>query len=111
MLIRPMSVRDAGAVALLNREMQYHSSEPQIAARFRSLSAQPGNGLFVAETGGEVVGWAHVRLVELLQTDPYAALAGLAVRLDAREQRIGAQLVAACRAWAQDRGHADVRLP
>ena len=106
-----MSVGDAGAVALLNREMQYHSETEQIAARFRSISSQAGNALFVAESDGLVVGWAHVRVVEMLQTEPYAALVGLAVLRDLRRQRIGARLVAACRAWALEQGHADVRLP
>jgi predicted N-acetyltransferase YhbS len=111
MLIRPMSVGDAGAVALLNREMQYHSETGDVVARFRSISSQAGNAFFVAESDGTVVGWAHVRVVELLQSEPYAALAGLAVLRDLRRQRIGAGLVAACRAWALERGHGDVRLP
>ncbi|HEX6364008.1 MAG TPA: GNAT family N-acetyltransferase [Albitalea sp.] len=111
MLIRAMSRGDAGAIASLNQEMQYHADADQIAARFDVLSRQPGNGLFVAESDGDVVGWAHVHVMELLQTEPYAALVGLAVRLDARQQRIGAQLIDACRAWARERGHGDVRLP
>jgi len=111
MLIRPMSVRDAGAVASLNREMQYHSDPGQIAARFESLASQDGNALFVAERDGAVVGWAHVRVVELLQTDPYVALVGLAVRRDLRRQQVGASLIAACRNWAVEHGHGEVRVP
>jgi predicted N-acetyltransferase YhbS len=111
MLIRPMSVGDAGDVASLNREMQYHADASHIAARFEAISSQPGNALFVADAEGEVLGWAHVRIVELLQIAPYAALVGLAVRTDARQQRIGIRLVAACRTWARTRGHEDVRLP
>ena len=106
-----MSVGDADAVALLNREMQYHSSAEQIAARFESISAQAGNAILVAERDGVVVGWAHVRIVESLQNEPYAALVGLAVRRESRRQRIGAELIAACRGWAVERGHPDVRLP
>jgi predicted N-acetyltransferase YhbS len=111
MLIRPMSVGDAGAVASLNREMQYHSEAEQIAARFETISCQAGNALFVAERDGSVVGWAHVRIVELLQMDAYAALVGLAVHRDARRQQVGASLIGACRAWAAQRGHAEVRVP
>ena len=111
MLIRPMSLGDAGVIASLNQEMQYHADADLIAARFERLSSLPGNGLFVADSGGDVVGWAHVHVIELLHTEPYAALVGLAVRLDARQQRIGAQLIDACRAWARERGHPDVRLP
>ncbi len=111
MLIRPMSVGDAGAVAFLNREMQYHSEPEEIVARFRSITSQPGNALFVAENDGKVVGWAHAREVELLQLGAYVALVGLAVHSDARRERVGAALVQACRAWAQGRGHADLRLP
>jgi N-acetylglutamate synthase-like GNAT family acetyltransferase len=106
-----MSLGDAGAVALLNREMQYHSETEQIVARFRSISSQAGNALFVAERDGAVVGWAHVRIVEMLQTEPYAALVGLAVFRDLRRQSVGTSLIAACRAWARERGHADVRVP
>ena len=105
-----MSVGDASAVALLNREMQYHSDTEQIAARFESIASQAGNALFVAERDGTVLGWAHVRVVELLQTDPYAALVGLAVQQDVRRQRIGSELIAACRTWAQAQGIADVRV-
>src|SRR5689334_23269131 len=111
MLIRPMSVGDAGAVALLNREMQYHSSDEQVAARFAAISSQAGNALFVAEREGTVIGWAHARIVELLQSEPYVAVVGLAVLRGARQQRVGAGLLAACRAWAQERGHAEVRVP
>ena len=105
-----MSIADAGAVAALNREMQYHADEARVAARFVAISSQPGNALYVADSQGAVLGWAHVRIVELLQLEPYAALVGLAVRADARRQRIGGQLVAACRSWALERGHAGVRL-
>jgi len=106
-----MSVGDAGAVALLNREMQYHSSAARIAARLEAISSQAGNALFVAERDGDVVGWAHVRIVELLHTDPYAAVVGLGVRRDLRRQRIGGQLIAHCRGWARERGLEDVHLP
>ena len=91
--------------------MQYHSEVRQIEARFESISSQSGNALFVAERDGTVVGWAHVRVVELLQTEPYVALVGLAVQRDLRRQQVGASLVTACRAWAQKQGHADVRVP
>src|SRR5215831_3303711 len=100
MLIRPMSVEDAVAVASLILEMQYHSEAEQVAARFEAIASQPDNALFVAERDGAVVGWAHVRIVELLQLAPYAALVGIAVQRDLRGKQVGATLIAACRAWA-----------
>jgi predicted N-acetyltransferase YhbS len=111
MLIRPMSVGDAVAVASLIREMQYRSDAEQIAARYEAIASQANNAMFVAERNGLVVGWAHVRIVELLQMDPYAALVGIAVQIDMRGQQVGATLIAACRAWAAQRGHHEVRVP
>jgi GNAT superfamily N-acetyltransferase len=91
--------------------MQYHSDPEQISARFTSIASQPGNALFVAENGGTIVGWAHAREIALLQMDAYVALVGLAVHTERRRDGVGAELIAACRAWARERGYEDLRLP
>jgi predicted N-acetyltransferase YhbS len=111
MLIRPMSEADAAAIALVNRDMRYQASAEQIVQRFQTIAAMPGNALFVAEREGVVLGWAHARVVSLLQSEPYVSLASVMLRQQAKRERVGAALIDACRRWAQDLGYADVLLP
>ena len=111
MRVRPMTERDARAVADLAGQLGYPSTEAQIVRRFESVSGDAGSAVFVAEDEqGRIVGWTHVIARTFLESDPYAELAGLVVDRTARRRGVGHALVSAAEAWAAGRGYTTMRV-
>ena len=111
MRVRPMSERDARAVADLSGQLGYASTAAQIERRFERLRADPESAIFVAEDeGGRIVGWVHVVGKCFLEADPYAELGGLVVDSAARRKGAGKSLVAAAETWAAGRGYVTMRV-
>ncbi|MGC4082537.1 MAG: GNAT family N-acetyltransferase [Vicinamibacterales bacterium] len=103
-MIRPVALADADAVAALSGELGYPTSAEAMRARLETLTAMPDHGVFVACRDGAVLGWIHVAAVLHLQSEPRAEIGGLVVTSSARSQRVGARLVAAAEQWARDHG-------
>ena len=111
MRVRPMSERDARAVANLSGQLGYPSTVAQIERRFERLAADPESAIFVAEDeSGRIVGWVHVVGKCFLEADPYAELGGLVVDSAARRKGAGRALVAAAETWAAGRGYVTMRV-
>ena len=111
MRVRPMTERDARAVADLSGQLGYPSTVAQIDGRFVRLSGDPESAIFVAEgEGGMIVGWVHVVGRCFLELDPYAELGGLVVDAAARRQGAGKALVSAAERWAAGRGYVTMRV-
>ena len=111
MRVRPMSERDARAVADLSGQLGYSSTVAQIERRFERLRGDPESAIFVAEDeGGRVAGWAHVVGRCFLELDPYAELGGLVVDSAARRKGAGKALVSAAEKWAAARGYVTMRV-
>ena len=110
-IVRPATVADAEALALLNREEMGYEYSPEATAEKLELLLNDGkNGIFVAELEGQVVGYVHLNDYDLLYMPPMKNIMGIAVRADHRRQGIGKLLLEAAERWAKESGAAGVRL-
>ena len=79
------------------------------------IFASAGDAILVAEAGGALVGLVEVA-VRADEAHParigrcFGYIGGLIVQAQARQQRVGSQLVTAAEAWARQRGVAEMRL-
>ncbi|GAA5531399.1 GNAT family N-acetyltransferase [Herpetosiphon gulosus] len=109
MVIRPMTLADASAVAVLSGDLGYPTMTDAVYRRIHHLQERADNGLFIAEAHA-MVGWVHVYGVRLLETEGYAEIGGIVVAPSSRQQGIGTQLIRACEQWAAHHGYHEVRL-
>lgn len=109
-LIRLMTEADIGAVARLCGDLDYPTTPEQLAARYAAVRTAADNEIWVAELGGEVVGWIHGHGGHLLEADSYVEIGGIVVDPACRSLGIGRLLLETCEQWAQDRGYPRIRL-
>jgi GNAT superfamily N-acetyltransferase len=100
--IRPARQSDAERLAELCGQLGYPATTVQIAKRFRQLVPVSKHGLFVAETpGAGVIGWVHVSVWPVLESDRRAEVNGLVVADGQRSLGAGAKLLEAAEEWAR----------
>ena len=105
--IRKARRGDAERIAQLSGDLGYPASAAQIAVRLRQLTPVSKHAVFVAESpevGTGVVGWVHVSVSHLLESDVRAEVNGLIVADGQRSVGAGAKLLQAAEAWARRRG-------
>jgi GNAT superfamily N-acetyltransferase len=111
MVVRAMEAGDAEDVARLCGQLDYPSTAEQVAGRFSRITAsQSDDAIFVACVDGRAVGWIHLLMRALLETEPYVEVGGLVVDEGLRGHGIGRALMNRAEAWARERGCARVRL-
>lgn len=99
-LVRPAQPEDAAAIAELCDQLGYASTAVQVTRRLEQMAGFPFHALFVAETGGIILGWVHVHAYPLPESDFRAELGGLVVAERQRGSGIGKALLAAAEEWA-----------
>jgi GNAT superfamily N-acetyltransferase len=105
--IRSARPKDAERIAQLCEELGYPASPTQMAGRLRQLRPASKHAVFVAESGtGDdgVVGWVHVSVAHVLESDLRAEVNGLIVGKRQRSAGAGAKLLEAAEEWARKRG-------
>jgi GNAT superfamily N-acetyltransferase len=103
--IRKARRGDAGRIAQLSGELGYPASAEQIATRLRQLTPASKHAVFVAESADAgVIGWVHVSVSHLLESDTRAEVNGLIVAEGQRSEGAGAKLLQAAEEWARRRG-------
>jgi GNAT superfamily N-acetyltransferase len=105
--IRKARRSDAERIAQLSGELGYPSTAAQIATRLRRLKPASKHAVFVAESSAaaaDVVGWVHVSVAHLLESDLRAEVNGLIVAEGQRSAGAGAKLLEAAEEWARRRG-------
>jgi GNAT superfamily N-acetyltransferase len=101
--IRKARRSDAERIAKLCGELGYPASPTQITSRLRRLAPASKHAVFVAESN-EVVGWVHVSVSHLLESDVRAEVNGLIVGEGQRSAGAGGKLLKAAEEWARKRG-------
>jgi len=110
-LVRPMTIGDAAAVARLATQLGYPSTAAQIERRFDALDESPDARALIAQApDGTVLGWIHVYGTRHLESDSGAEIGGLVVDEAARGQGVGSALMTSAEAWAKERGYEIVRI-
>jgi len=107
--VRPASVADAAALALLCGQLGYPSTREQIAQRLAQVASDAAVLVAGSRRDG-VVGWVHVRALHLLTRDACAEIGGLVVDEHHRGRGIGGRLMQAAEDWARQQGLEMLRL-
>jgi GNAT superfamily N-acetyltransferase len=102
---------DAERISELSRQLGYPATSAEVAERLAPLLAAADHGVFVAEEGGEVVGWIHVSLSRTVESAPKAEVRGLVVDERSRRRGLGPLLLSAADGWARERGSRRLRVP
>ena len=98
---------DAERIAQLTGELGYPATAAQIATRLRQLTPVSKHAVFVAESAdvdASLIGWVHVSVSHLLESDIRAEVNGLIVAEGQRSAGAGAKLLEAAEEWARRRG-------
>ena len=108
--IRAAIEADAARIAELSGQLGYPSTREEILRRMRSL-APADHALMVAETPvGEVIGWVHVSVNPLVESDLRAEINGLVVAEGQRSLGAGRLLLEEAERWARERSCQTVSL-
>jgi GNAT superfamily N-acetyltransferase len=97
---------DAERIAQLSGELGYPATAAQVARRLRQLKPTSKHAVFVAESPDAatgLIGWVHVSVSHLLESDMRAEVNGLIVAEGQRSARAGAKLLEAAEEWARRR--------
>jgi GNAT superfamily N-acetyltransferase len=109
--IRPLTLADAAAVAVLSEDLGYPADPGVMGARVAAVLSEPDHAVFGAEgEDGSLLGWVHVCFRLLLIDPPSAFVEGLVVAAGARRRGVGKALMAAAENWARRGGAEAVRL-
>jgi GNAT superfamily N-acetyltransferase len=119
MKIRQARRSDAARIAELSGQLGYPATAAQIARRLGKLAPASRHALFVAEVkdagssqgvAGNLVGWVHVSITNLVEVDTRAEVNGLIVAEGQRSMGAGAQLLGAAEEWARRHGCGSINL-
>lgn len=95
---------DAERIAQLSGELGYPATAAQVATRLRQLKPTSKHAVFVAESRDAatgLIGWVHVSVSHLLESDMRAEVNGLIVAEGQRSAGAGAKLLEAAEEWAR----------
>jgi GNAT superfamily N-acetyltransferase len=105
--IRKARRGDAERIAQLSGELGYPATAAQIATRLRQMKPASQHAVFVAESRDVaigLIGWLHVSVSHLLESDIRAEVNGLVVAEGQRSEGAGAKLLEAAEEWARRHG-------
>lgn len=111
MRIRSGKAGDARQIAALAGQLGYPSTPAQVKSRIERIRRDADHHALVAENAdGQVVGWAHIFISRLLESDSSAEIGGLVVDERHRSSGIGRLLMRHAERWARARACRTVRL-
>lgn len=108
--VRAAEESDAERIAALSGQLGYPVAAEAVLKRLRAIQQRPDHAVFVAEMGGQVVGWVHVYGVATLESPPHAEIGGLVVDEAQRGRGVGRALMERAESWARSMGLETVRL-
>ena len=107
-MIRKAGKNDYPAAAALAVRMWEDANPAEFAREWEEADAEGAGAVFIAVKAGQTVGFAHCQLrfdyVEGTDESPVGYLEGIFVDETCRRQGYAARLLAACEAWAKEKG-------
>lgn len=110
MTIRGATNEDVDGINVLSKELGYESDVEDTRKRLEYLLRKPLHRIFVAETGGQVVGYITFEHYEIVYYEPGINITALVVKAEHRKKGIGKLLLDAAENYARENGLAYVRL-
>ncbi|MCR5166800.1 MAG: GNAT family N-acetyltransferase [Oscillospiraceae bacterium] len=108
--VREIQEADSAAIAELARtSLGYDCDEELVNHRIISLK-NDNNAMFCAEYDGEVIGFIHAHIYEVLYFDTMINILGLAVSEKYRRMGAGSLLLKRIEEWGRERNVKGVRL-
>jgi len=109
--VRTANSADVARIALLAGQLGYPATEREISPRFAALEGQTDHAVFVADyPSTKVIGWLHVFIRPLLESDAAAEIGGLIVDERFRGRGVARALVDASARWGQRCGVGYLRV-
>lgn len=110
MILREAKITDAGAICRISsKDLGYECEESFVKERLKKMD-ESREIVFVAELNGEVAGYVHAEIYNLLYFESMVNILGLAVSSDCRRQGAGKALMQQVEKWAKERGIREIRL-
>lgn len=103
-VVRSAAITDAERITELASQLGYVVTQEMMERHLPTILQAPDNVVFVAEAGGQVIGWAHAFLRVLLTSPLNVELEGLVVDENTRSAGVGGMLVERVEAWGRDQG-------
>ena len=103
-VVRKAKATDAAEVAELSGILGYPVDRAAMQRRLERLAERDEHVVFVAETGGKIVGWIEGAEHEFLVAGHIGEICGLVVAEGQRTSGVGRRLVQAVEQWARGRG-------
>ena len=102
--IRRVKKSDGEQVAALSGQLGYPATSAQIVRRIKGLKPASEHAVFVADLPGTgIVGWLHVSVAHVIESDTRAEVNGLIIAEGQRSLGAGALLLDAAEKWARQR--------
>ena len=113
--IRLAALDDAPQIAKLSGELGYPCTAEQVRQRLERILGHPEHAVYLAEVSGDaggsrVIGWAHVQVRRVVESDPQAEVGGLVVAQGYRRSGAGRLLMEHAEQWARTCGLGVVML-
>jgi predicted N-acetyltransferase YhbS len=108
--IRLATVEDAAAISGLSQQLGYAANATTIRERLTRILGEDDSCVQVAISNGEIVGWIHAAIVQLVESVLRAEIGGLVVDETHYRKGIGRQLISAVEVWAIEKGAEEVSV-
>jgi GNAT superfamily N-acetyltransferase len=108
--IREAQSTDISRLIILASQLGYTFSDEEASERFKQISADSSQKLFICEYQGIVVGWIHICGLRRFLSEPFAEIVGFIVDKEFRFRGLGSGLLSHAEEWAKSQGYHILRI-
>ncbi len=103
--VRLAQTEDIKRITALCKQLGYPSSSEQVRQRFHQIQHRDDHAVYVAtRADGRVVGWVHVYIRQLIETDLHVEIGGLVIDKAHHRRGLGQLLMEQAEQWAREKG-------
>jgi GNAT superfamily N-acetyltransferase len=94
----------------LASQLGYSLNDVEASHRFKQISGDGSQKLFIYEYQGTVVGWIHICGLWRFLSEPFAEIVGFIIDKEFRSQGLGSGLLSHAEKWAKSQGYRLLRI-